>query len=337
MKQSTFLNDVFSHTRRTRFLLPLSFACFLTSACGMATFDGEADLLQLQVIHPDDTIASSIGAVLAEGTQVQMRAIIKDGKLPGKISDATSSDKTTLNIASFDQNHVVLDALKAGTSDIALKVKNADSEVLEDVIPLEVRKVASTVVTHPCKDAVFLTNGTIDMPYSMRDENDKRLTGYGFYPFSFEPTGPQIDQDYQFVAHIRTQTGSKPGSYALQSTLPTSNLELTVIEPSEVTKFTDINYDADADPTVLALDSGPSPVANFVIEASEKPVCGNSDHIAVSSLTPEICSGQMKALGTLYFLTVSPLQAGACILDVQLLDADKTVLKSQQATVSITS
>jgi len=200
-----------------------------------------------------------------------------------------------------------------------------------------VRKVASTVVTHPCKDAVFLTNGTVDMPYSMRDETDKRLTGYGFYPLSFEPAGPQIDQDYKFVEHLRVQTGPNPGTYALQSTLPTSTLELAVVEPGQVTKFSDINYDAAADPTLLNLDAGTSPVATFVIETAEKSVCGNSEHIAVSSLTPEICTGQMKALGTLYFLTVSPLKSGSCVLDVQLLDADKTVLKNQQHTVSITS
>ncbi len=337
MKQFLRLRHKLSPISRPGFIIPLSIACFMTSACGMATFDGEGDLLQLQVIHPDDTFRSSFGALLAEGTQVQMRAIIKDGEQPAKITDVSSDNKTILNVASFDENRVIFDAHTAGTSQIDLKVKNADDEVLEDVIPLVVRKVASTVVTHPCKDGVFLTNSAVEMPYSMRDDSDKRLTGYGFYPLSFEPAGPQVDQDYQFVEHIRVKTGSTPGNYSLQSKLPTSAIEIAVVDPSEVTKLTDVNYDPDADPIELQLTAGPTLAASFTIETAEKSVCGDSDHIAVSSLTPEICSGKMKALGSLYFLTVSPLKSGSCVLDVQLLDADKTVLKNQQHTVSITS
>ncbi len=318
---------------------PLLSGILLTGACGVATFDGEADLLSLQVIHPDNPLVTSQGAVLAAGSHVRMKAITKADNKQADITAVDSDDKAIIDVVDFNANQVTFSALQAGQTTIQLSaIDAASNSVFDDVIPLEVRTVASTVINNTsCKDAVIPTQSRVVLPYSMRDANDKRLTGYGYYPVSFEPAGLTVDDKLQSVEQIRILTGDSPGDFQLVSELPTSDVTLHVVDPTEITTFSLANDQETEELSTLHIEESTSIVAALDIKAADKSVCGDSEHFNVHSLTPEVCTGHISSLGSIYFLNATPQEPGTCTLDIQLLDATGTILQSQQFSLTITS
>ncbi|MBA2663754.1 MAG: hypothetical protein H0U74_15815 [Bradymonadaceae bacterium] len=329
--EPTYFTGVFmsSHMPTPRWILrsALIFALApfsMAAVCGGATAGGENDQLSLKIV--DDQFESAVtSTTLAEGTRVTMRAVsgLKDSLT---LESAKSSSPGVLEVVSFQRDLVVLSAKSAGEAVIDVVAEGPESGNLRDSVNLSVRTPASLEITDSCRDEVYLTAGTIDLPYTMRDSSGKSLAGYGFYPLNFIPAGPgpSVDANITSVGLVRFRTGDKAGNFALNSDLSVNAMSLEIVEPDQVTVF---NADSATGPDI-SLASGTAPVVTFLIKTATKSICGTSDHVQVTSLTPDTCIGSMGWFLGANYLRVTPKATGSCQLEVNLLGTDDAILHS---------
>lgn len=235
-------------------------------------------------------------------------------------------------------NTIVVEGLDHGRTEIRAEAELLDGEIVEDFIDMRARVATRLEVDHYCtqdRSALYLTEQEIWLPFSVYDDNDERLIGYGYRPVDFSPPGQvTLHTDNKNQRQLRIDTGLTPGFVEIQSTIDETSLGLELVPQ---TVIDGLDAEVGAEPRV-----NHTTTIHFQPLVQGERVCQPNLPFEIENLTPEICEVQFANVEDdshhfqeLGVVVVEGSQQGECTILGILDDVNNQQGVSTEASVTI--
>lgn len=295
--------------------------------CGVS-IEGDEGNLTFHYLD-SDLRESSAAQDLAVGAKVDVQVSDAEAENddPLEISDAYSDDAQTIDAIDQREQSFRLEALDATPSEgtrIHAEAIDEDGEALSDSVSIGAAEVDEVELDSRC-DGLYFVEATADFNYKMYDDAGERLTGYGHYPVSVEPSeGGEIDEDHGLLGSLQVATGSDAGEYEIVDEDDESLASFELLEGADVEE---LDVAAGAEDTERTVSVGEeNQVAIFAVERDDQAICGDVESVIdLSADDDSICEPRYEALDSilqgLHFIHVEGLEAGDCEVTLEIPDA----------------
>ncbi len=275
---------------------------------------------------------------IAVGANLDLRVYEAPGGEDVIVLEADFDPEGVLGVEEIEGNTIVLVGEGHGRSEIRVEAELLDGEVVEDFVDMRARVASRLDLGHYCTDedrAMYLLEQEIWLPFSLYDDNDEQLIGYGYRPVEFEPAGMAVlQEDNKYQARFHIDTGQDAGTVQISSTIDGTELELELVDADDIDGM---EVKVGADPRV-----NHTTTIHFQPQVDGQRVCQPILNFQVENLTPDNCEVQFadndeesSLFQELGVVVVEGRQAGECTVVGMLEDVNDGQGVSVEATVNI--
>lgn len=265
--------------------LCLAFA-LLASGCESQQTGGEGNL---KFAYPNDDNVADFNKAVAVGAKLELRLTdVAGGKV--EILAASSDNDTALTVVNKLGDKFEIEAKGEGNAKLTVKVRKTDGSEVSDFVNMRALKAEMLLLTHSCtpgKDALYLTNTTIALPYDLTRKDGQATIGYGYHPLTISPAAALALNTVEKVqwAYVY-KTAALPGDVSLTSQLdPTQYWSLRLVEEGAIDG-------AKVEGTAPAGSAAVGQKQWVLVRplVANAPVCQPNTTFSVAATSPEVCT-----------------------------------------------